>query len=593
MDFHRLFEILPYQQARFANEKALSIREGDGWRSFSTEACIAEMNKVSAGLLELGIAKGDIVAIIAHAGSPYWNFFDLGAQQIGAIVVPLHGNASAPEIEYILRETEAKVCLAATAELAEQIQPICSKLPNPTSVFCIEKSATIPAWEDLVRTPTDAHLQHMEAIKATIDERDLVTIIYTSGTTGEPKGVMLSHRNIVSNIKSVISLIPVDYECRVFSFLPPSHIFERMVLFTYMAAGSSIYYAESRESVISDLREARPHYFTAVPKVLERVYHSILAEIATKPLLVRKIARWAIKMGEKYNETKRFPLPTYWLWHLVADILVYRQWRKQLGSAVRGIAVGAAALQPELGKLFSCAGIRIREGYGLTETSPVVAFNRFEPGGVRFGTVGIPVPGVEVKIDDADENGEGEILVRGPNVMLGYFKKSEETKAVLTEDGWFHTGDVGKFVYRRFLRITDRQKDIFKTSTGMYVAPQLVEHAMSANPFIEQCIIVGFNRPAVSALVVPHFPTLERWCEANGVHWTAPQFMVLNPKVLQKIEQEIQQVNETLPKHQRVRHFHLLHQSWTEETGELTPTLKAKRHFILEKYHKEIEEMYK
>lgn len=593
MDFYRLFEILPYQQARFANEKALSIRQGESWRSFRTQECVDETNRVSAGLLHLGIAKGDIVAVIAHAGSPEWNFFDLGAQQIGAVVAPLHGNARSPEIEYILRETEAKVCLAATEELARQIERISQSLPNPVHVFCIEAGSDFLSWEDLIKKPAAADLQRIETIKHTIDENDLATIIYTSGTTGEPKGVMLSHRNIVSNIKSVISLIPVDYECRVFSFLPPSHIFERMVLFTYMAAGSSIYYQSGQASLIEDLREARPHYFTAVPKVLERVYNGILAEVATKPLFVRKIVTWAIRMGEKYNETKRFPLPTYWLWHLIADILVYRQWRRQLGGAVRGIAVGAAALQPALGKLFSCAGIRIREGYGLTETAPVVAFNRFEPGGVRFGTVGIPVPGVEVRIDNPDENGEGEILVRGPNVMQGYFKKEAETKAVLRADGWLHTGDVGKFVFRRFLRITDRQKDIFKTSVGMYVAPQLVEHAMCANPFIEQCLILGFNRPSVAALIVPHFPTLERWCKENEVHWTAPQFMVLNPKVLQKMEQEIQQVNETLPTHQRIRHFHLMHQNWTEETGELTPTLKAKRHFILEKYHKEIEEMYK
>lgn len=592
MDFYRLFDILPYQQARFANERALAVREGEGWRRFSTEACIAEVNKVSAGLLDLGIAKGDNVAVIASMCSPAWNFFDLGAQQIGAAVVPIHGGANVSEIAFILRETEAKVCLTANAMFADQVEAIRADLPHLQHVFSIKPAEGVPAWDELVKTPTEAHAQKIEAIKATIGEHDLATIIYTSGTTGEPKGVMLSHRNIVSNIKSVISLIPVNFECQVFSFLPPSHIFERMVIFTYMATGASIYYPAGRDSLSEDLRQARPHYLTAVPKVLERVYHDILAEIAKKPLLLRKIARWAIKMGENYNETKRFPLPTYWLWHLVADILVYRQWRKRLGGKVRGIVVGAAALQPELGRLFSCAGIRIREGYGLTETSPVVAFNRFEPGGVRFGTVGIPVPGVEVKINEPNAEGEGEILVRGPNVMLGYFKKKEDTQAVLDADGWLHTGDVGKFVFRRFLRITDRQKDIFKTSTGMYVAPQLVEHAMRANPFIEQCLIIGFNRPAVSALIVPHFPTLKRWCSEHNVHWTGPQYMVLNPKVLQKMEQEVENVNATLPRHQRVRHFRLLHQNWTEETGELTPTLKAKRHVILEKYQKDIEEMY-
>lgn len=587
MDFHRIFDILPYQQARFPNQMALSIRQGASWQSYTTEACIAEVNKVSAGLLALGLTQGDMVAIIADTGSPQWNFFDLGAQQVGVVVVPLHGNASLSEVEYILQETEASVCLTANAKLFANVESIRADLPALQHIFSIEKT-----WNDLVKEPSTEDLQQINSIKAEIQETDLATIIYTSGTTGEPKGVMLSHRNIISNVKSVISMLPIDYECRVFSFLPLSHVFERMVIFTYMATGAAIYYPASKESLIDDLRQARPHYFTAVPKVLERVYHSILEEIAKKPLLVRRIASWAIKMGEKYNETKRFPLPTYWLWHRVADVLVYRHWRNRLGGAVRGVAVGAAALQPNLGRLFSCAGIRIREGYGLTETSPVVAFNRFEPGGVRFGTVGMPIPGVSVKIANPNENGEGEILVQGPNVMIGYFKKEYETKAMIDEEGWLHTGDVGKFVHRRFLQITDRQKDIFKTSAGMYVAPQWVEHQMRSNPFIDQCMVTGFNRPAVSALILPRFSTLKRWCDAHQIHWTAPQYMVLNPKIINKLREEIGQVNETLATHQRIRHFYLLHEDWTEATGELTPTMKAKRQFILTKYHKEIEEMY-
>lgn len=592
MDFHRLFDILPYQQARFPNKSALSIRQDSTWNSYTTQACLQEIDKVSSGLLHLGIRKNDKVAIIAPSGSPHWNFFDLGAQQMGVIVVPLHATSSFTDLEYILKETAAKLCLSANQELYERIAAIRDQLPSLEHHFCIEKNDDIPSWEDLICEPNADDLQQIQNLKDTITPEYLATIIYTSGTTGDPKGVMLSHKNIVSNIKSVISLIPVNYECRVFSFLPMSHVFERMVVYTYMAAGAAIYYPSHAHQVLEDLREARPHYFTAVPKVLERFYHAILEETDKLPVLAKSIVRWAIKLGEKFNETKRIPLPNYWLSHFVADILVYRQWRKKLGGSVRGIAVGAAALQPKLGRLFSAAGIRIREGYGLTETSPVVAFNRFEPGGVRFGTVGMPVPGVQVKIDLPNEKGEGEILVKGPNVMMGYYNKPAETNAILDQDKWLHTGDIGQFVHKRFLRITDRQKDIFKTSAGMYVAPQLVERQIRTNPFIEQCMVVGFNQPFVSALILPNFDRLQRWCEENQVHWTAPQYMVLNPRVVKKMEQEIEQANEPLAKHQRVKRFTLLHQDWTEESGELTPTLKAKRKFILDKYRKEIDELY-
>lgn len=591
-DFHRLFDILPYQQARFPNKMALSIRKDEAWRSFATEDCLQIIDKVSTGLLRLGIQQGDKVAIIAHSGSPEWNFFDLGTQQIGAVVVPLHATSSLRELEYILKETATKLCLAADPELYERIVSIRPNIPSLEHLFCIEKFDDISSWEELIAVPNSEDWQQIQHIKDSIQPEDLATIIYTSGTTGDPKGVMLSHQNVVSNIKSVITLIPINYECRVFSFLPLSHIFERMVVYTYMATGAAIFYPEQHHHVLDDLRQARPHYFTAVPKVLERVYDNILDEVRKRSKLTRGIAKWAIRLGEKFNETKRIPLPNYWLSHFIADILVYRHWRRRLGGSVKGIVVGAAALQPRLGRLFSAAGIRIREGYGLTETAPVVAFNRFEPGGVRFGTVGMPVPGVEVKIDQPNEQGEGEILVKGPNVMQGYFNKKDETQIVFDADGWLHTGDIGQFVHRRFLCITDRQKDIFKTSSGIYVAPQFVERQLRSNPFIEQCMVLGFNRPHVAALILPNFERLQEWCLENKVHWTAPPYMVLNPKVIQKMEIEIEKVNESLSNHQKVKRFFLLHQDWTEESGELTPTLKAKRQFILEKYRKEIEEMY-
>lgn len=591
MDFFRLFDILPYQQARFPNKIAMAKRHAASWDTFSPEQCIQQIDQVSARLLELGIQKGDVVAILARIGSPHWLFFDLGAQQIGSIVVPLHHSLSFKELEYIFQETGAKVCLTADREAYEKIHTIQSALPTLQHLFCLESLPGVPNWQEQLEKPYETLLEQVNVLKNSISENDLATIIYTSGTTGEPKGVMLSHKNIVSNIKSIIPLVPIHYQHNTYSFLPPSHIFERMVVYSYLAVGATVHFAERRETALHDLQQAKPHYFTAVPKILERVHDTILQQANQRNRWVRQVIRWAMRLGERYNETKRLPMPDFWFQWLLADFFVYRRWRKQLGGRVRGVMVGAAALDPKLGKLFSAAGIPIREGYGLTETSPVVSFNRFEPGGVRFGTVGIPVPGVEVKIDQPNEKGEGEIVVKGPNVMLGYFKKELETQLIL-KNNWLHTGDIGQMVHRRFLKITDRQKDIFKTSAGIYVAPQSVENQMRTNAFIEQCLIVGFNRPYVVALILPNFANLQQWCEANNVHWTAPQFMVLNPRVQRKMEKEVEKENEQLAPHQRVKKFHLLHQSWSEESGELTPTLKARRQVILEKYQKEVEELY-
>ena len=353
-----------------------------------------------------------------------------------------------------------------------------------------------------------------------------------------------------------------------------------------------IYYVEKVEEAMVLTKEIRPHYFTSVPRLLEKFYEFILEKGNEKGWLVRKILHWAIAVGERFPDKRRMGLG-YWIKLKIANLLVFRIWRRALGNKVQGIVVGAAALQPKLARLFSAARMKVREGYGLTETSPVVSSNHFEPGLYRFGTVGIPVPGVEVKIHEPDESGEGEILVKGPNVMMGYYKKPKETAKVLREDGWFHTGDVGKFVQKRFLQITDRKKDIFKTSTGKYVAPQIIENHLKASPFVEQCMVLGFRRPFVSALIVPSFAMLENWCKENSVHWTAPRYMVLNPKVHEFFQTIIDDCNERHSNHQKIKKFTLLHENWTIEKGEVTPTLKLSRPSILKHREKEIEKMYR
>lgn len=592
MDFKRLFDVFQYQLARYPQEVALVHRENDEWRYFSTQECMDEINKASAGLIDLGLEKGDKVGLLFESGNAYFNFLDFGMMQLGIVSVPIHSNIRATELAYILKDASIKICITSSKILYEKVLGQREEIDALEKVFCLDASAKNSARQELFKTVTDQHVRLLENQKPMIQETDLATIVYTSGSSGNPKGVMLSHLNIVSNIKATISLVPVNCEKRVVSFLPLSHIFERMVSFTYIAAGASIYYVDHIENVIPIIKEVRPHYFTSVPKILERMYEGIIRQGQESSALKRKILHWALNLGERYKGKRGMGL-LYRMKLMLADLLVYRQWRNVLGGKVEGVVVGAAALQARLGKLFSAAGIDIREGYGLTETAPVIAFNRFEPGGLRFGTVGLPIPGIRIKIEAPDEKGAGEVLVKGPGVMLGYYNKPDLTKEVMTADGWFRTGDVGKFVHKRFLKITDRKKDIFKTSSGKYVAPKVLEQALNTSPFIEQSFIVGFNKPFVGALILPDFERLKRWCEENKVHWTAPQYMALNPKVLQFLQQHILDLNETFSNTEKVKKIILLHENWSVQTGELTPTLKLKRQEITKKYQKEIEEIYR
>lgn len=592
MDYRRLFDIFPYQQAMYPTKIALAHKRGIRWETFTTDECVVQIDRVSAGLLNLGLKKGDKVAILTFQGSPYWNFLDFGMQQIGVIPVPIHATVTQRELEYILHDAEVKYSIVANRELYERVAAAQPNVVGMKAIFTLEKLPDVRHWEELSIEPTPRHLAEMTALKAAIHEDDVATIIYTSGTTAEPKGVMLSHKNIVSNIKATIALVPINYSKKTLSFLPLSHIFERMVTYAYMATGVSLYYAERLETTLENLQEIKPHYFTSVPRLLEKMYEGILELGNRLPRIQRSMLKWAIRVGERYPDRRKLPF-TYWVQLRIADLFVFRRWRRLLGGRIEGVIVGAAALQSRLARLFSAAGIEIREGYGLTETAPVIAFNRFEPGGVHFGTVGIPVPGVEVKIDALEGEEEGEILVKGPNVMLGYYKKPEETKRVLTEDGWFHTGDIGRIVHKHFLQITDRRKDIFKTSRGKYVSPMMLENLLKSSPYVEQCMVIGYNRPYVVALIVPNFPLLENWCEEHKVHWTGPQFMVLNLKVIQFYKSIMDELNEQLSSHERIRNFHLLHEEWTIESGVFTPTMKVKRDAVQKKYGREIEALYK
>ncbi len=600
MDFVNIFGILDYQQKRYPQKIALAGRGSEGWHILSTGEVLAERERISTGLLHRGFHKGDRIGIFAHCGSPEWVIADTAMMQIGIVTVPIHMTARPDEITHIVSNSGMKACFVSNAEMLEKMQAAGGKVKNYflfESKSRIEKSALTPeiiAWNELAIDPQERDLEKIRYISEGIRPDDLATLLYTSGTTGQPKGVMLTHANIVSNIKSVLAIVPVGPDVTAVSFLPLSHIFERMVTYVYLAAGTPVWYVDALEHLPRILAEVRPHFFTAVPRILERMYERLLEERNNSGILFRKIIDWAIRLGERfpYSGERGMP-PDYFVKRLLADLLVFRHWRKRMGGRIRYIAVGAAALQPRLGRLFSAAGIDVREGYGLTETSPVIAFNRFEPGGVHFGTVGIPAPGVDVRIAEPDEQGEGEIEVKGPNVMTGYYELPEETAARFTEDGWFRTGDLGKFEFKRFLKITGRKSEIFKTTSGKFVAPAFVEQQLIASPFISQAMAVGLNKPFVGALIVPNFSFLENWCLENNVHWTSPQFMVLNPKVEKLFRQEIDRINEErLGTVEKVRAFQLLHEPWTSENGLLTPTLKLRRDILALQFQAEIENLF-
>jgi long-chain acyl-CoA synthetase len=445
----------------------------------------------------------------------------------------------------------------------------------------------------LFNTPArNVDIKQVEKRKTGVLSEDIATIVFTSGTTDLPKGVMLTHRNLLSSILSTISVIPIDHTHRVMSFLPLSHIFERVVLFIYLTVGASIYFAESQRHAMVVVQKIRPHYFTAVPRVIEQLYARFKRSERDLGYFQREILKWALKVAEDMSISEDGTVAEK-IKLLLAKILVLRKLKRLFGSSVKGIVVGAASLNPVLAGICQAAGIRIREGYGLTESASVISLNRFEPGGNRFGTVGIAVPGVEIKINNPGDEGIGEILVRGENIMIGYLNDPAHTKTAITNKGWLKTGDLGRIVHRRFLQITDRKSSIYKNSSGRFISPQRIENLLLRSDWIEQVIVFGYNKPFNAALVIPDFTLLEEWCRAREIHWTAPRFMVHNPLVKKLFQSIFDDVNRQLKKHERLEKFQLIADTWTTESGFLTPTQKIKRPVIEERYRKEILRIFK
>ncbi len=592
-EFTKVFDIIDYRLANYADNKTLNTFINGKWLSYGIKDIQHKVNTISSWLLDNDFKKGDKIAFVPNIGRPEWMMVDFACQQIGVIVVPMHPTANIKEVAFILNETGAKACITAGSGLYYKVLPLLKKIASLEHLFHLEAKTPGYFQACTIKKVSKASLEAIEKIKQSINEEDTFTIMYTSGTSGTPKGVMLSHANVMSNIKALLNLLPLKNGERVLSFLPFSHIFERTACYAYMTLGVELYFSQNRESFTHDFKTVQPVFCTTVPRILEKMYDFLQEQRLEKSAIKKSLIKWAIAIGKKFEESASFS-PSYTTKLFFARVLVFNHWKKGLGGKLRYMAVGAATLRPEIGRLFSASGIKIREGYGMTETSPLISLNRYDNTTNKFGTVGLPLENIAVKIDTSiDEDNEGEILVKGANVMKGYYKRPEQTEEVFTEDGWFRTGDVGKFVNEKFLKITGRKKDIFKTSSGKYIAPEPLQDHFNASAFIQQSLIIGFQRPYITALVVPHFSLLEKWCEQENIHWTSPQFMVHNIKVAALLKNEIDQLNETLPNYKRIKNFTLCHKEWTTEMGGITNTYKIKRGELAGLFKKEIDKMYK
>lgn len=588
MKITRLFEFPYYQNAHYPKDDALVSKRNGKWVKTSTQEYIDLSSQLSRALIKLGVQKNDKVAIISSSNRTEWNISDIALLQVGVQTVPIYPTISKEEYAYILNHSESVYCFVSDQEVYEKVKSIQSEVSGLKEVFSFETISGCQSWYDLLETGKDDSLQsEVESRKESIDTKDLATIIYTSGTTGRPKGVMLSHENIVSNVLGSSSRVPVERgKTHALSFLPVCHVFERMILYLYQYYGISIYFAESLETIGDNLKEIKPNIMSVVPRLLEKVYDKIYAKGADLTGVKKKLFFWAIDLGLQYEP---FDGNTAW-YHFqlkIARKLIFSKWQEALGGNIEVIVSGSAALQPRLSRVFAAAGMPVMEGYGLTETSPVISVNDQRNKGFKVGTVGKIIDGVEVKIAD-----DGEILCKGSNVMMGYYKDEEKTKEVIT-DGYFHTGDIGLIDEDGFLKITDRKKEMFKTSGGKYIAPQIIENVMKESRFIEQIMVIGEGQKMPAAFIQPNFEFVKDWAKIKGYSiGETNQEITKSPEVIQKINEEVEKYNEQFGQWEKIKKIGLIPDVWSVEGGHLTPTMKLKRKVIKEMYKELFEKIY-
>jgi len=581
----RVFDLLPNCVLDVNKNDTFANKINGEWKKYNANEVIKIVNNVSLGLMKLGVKKDNKIAIISP-NRPEWNFVELGIQQLGAVSVPMYPTITIEDYKYIFNDAEVKFIFVSGKDLLAKVNEATKTLEGIQGIYTFDKINDAKHWTEITDLAKGEDNSQLDPFKASVQPSDLLTLIYTSGTTGQPKGVMLTHDNIISNIDGIVTAksLPLRSDEKALSFLPLCHIYERMDVYLYMYYGVSVYYAESMETIADNLREINPHVFATVPRLLEKVYDKIVAKGYELSGIKKQLFFWALKLGLKYD-----PMKPMGLWYdiqlKIARKLIFSKWQEALGGNIKLIASGSAALQPRLSRIFWAAGIPIVEGYGLTETSPVISSSLLHD--FRVGCVGTVLPNIELKIAE-----DGEICVKGPSVMIGYYKKPQATAEAIDSDGWFHTGDIGVLSEGKYLKITDRKKEIFKTSGGKYVAPQLVENKLKESVLIEQAIVVGEGQKFPSALLIPDFNALREWCNRNGIDYLDDLRIIKDQKVKDKFNEEVKELMKDIAQYEQVKKVVLLPKIFTIDSGELTPTLKLKRKVIHEKYKELIEGMY-
>jgi long-chain acyl-CoA synthetase len=581
----RLFDILAHQLENYPKSDALTSKVKGEWVQYSTEEIINNVNLLSLGFLSLGIKKEDKVAIISQ-GRPEWNLVDFALQQIGAISVPVYPTITEADYKYIFKEAEVKFIFVSDRALYDKVKNATREETSILDIFSFDQAEGVKHWSTIKKLGEGRTLHELESFKRTVSPEDIVTLIYTSGTTGNPKGVMLTHNNVLSNVNGCIPIVPVDSTARALSFLPICHIYERALIFLYLKIGVSVYYAESLDTIAVNLKEVHPQIFTTVPRLLEKVYDKIVDKGSQLTGIKRGLFFWALNLGLKYNpEGGNGLFYEMQLW--LANKLIFNKWREALGGNIVAIVSGSAALQERLARVFCAARILVVQGYGLTETSPVISVIPCVMKLNKIGTVGPPLFNVQVKFAE-----DGEILTKGPCVMKGYYKNEEMTNQVIDKDGWFHTGDIGTLV-DGYIKITDRKKEMFKTSGGKYIAPQMIENKFKESRFIEQLMVVGEGQKFAGAIIVPNFSTLRSYCEIKKIEFRSEEEVIKNPLVFDKFKREVETLNLNFAQFETIKKFCLLPKVWTVEDGLLSPNLKVKRKAVAAKFKNEIESLFK
>lgn len=585
MEVKRLFDIPYYQNEKFPQEDALVDKVNGEWIKVSTQSYIDQANAMSRALIKIGIQAGDKIALISNNRSE-WNICDIAIQQVGAISVPVYPTIDSDSYAYIFNDASVKICIVSDQELADKVTAIIPRVETLTTVYSYVDCDGTTNWSVLSEAPNPELDAELEKRKNAVQGDDLVTLIYTSGTTGNPKGVMLSHNNLLSNVIACEPRLPVGSDAKSLSFLPVCHVFERMLLYLYQYTGVSIYFAESLDTIGDNLKEVKPNVFTAVPRLLEKVFDKIVAKGEALTGIKKKLFFWALALGEEYDVRGKGGFYKFKLG--IARKLIFSKWQEALGGNIEAIACGSAALQPRLARVYLAAGIPVMEGYGLTETSPVISVNMEKGNKICIGTTGTVIDKVTVKIAE-----DGEILVKGPNVMKGYYNQPEKTAEVIDAEGWFHTGDIGTFVDGQYLKITDRKKEIFKTSGGKYIAPQVMENKFKESRFIEQIMVIGENQKMPAAFIVPDVEYIKEWAKQNKLDVGETYDEVAHHAlVLEQLEKEVTKYNQNFGQWEQIKRFEVSKSPWTIESGELTPTMKPKRKQVMETCQELFDKIY-